>query len=579
MNAAVDHQALTIDVESQTGAQALVAALAAAGVDTVFGYPGGAIMPTYDALLDVSDDLRHVLVRHEQGAVHAAQGYARATGRPAACLVTSGPGATNLITGMADALMDSTPVICICGQVVSGLLGSDAFQEADIVGMSLSATKWSYQIVDPRETAAVVRTAIAIATDGRPGPVLIDITRDAQLGHFCADEACEPRMAPAPDAADAAANWDLGEVAAAADLLNAARRPLMLVGQGVLLAGAEREAINLAERADLPIASTLLGLSAVPTGHPNYVGLLGMHGNYAPNQLTNEADVILAVGMRFDDRVTGRVDGYAPDAKIVHIEIDPAEIDRHVPAAVAVVRDAREALARLLPMIQPNSHPRWRARFAALDAEEHRRITIPELDRSDGPLRMTEAVGVLSECTEGQALVVTDVGQHQMFVARYYRFARRGSHVTSGGLGTMGFALPAAVGAVIAAPDRTVLAISGDGGFQMNVQELGTVAQEQLPVKMVILNNQYLGMVRQWQELFFSSRYSFVDMQSPDFVTLASAYGIPGRCVDERGELPVAVEQMLTADGPFLLEIKVAAEENVFPMVPAGGAISDIRLD
>ncbi len=562
---------------SNTGAQRLIDALVANGVDTLFGYPGGAIMPVYDALYCARNRLRHVLVRHEQGAIHAAQGYARASGRAGVCLATSGPGATNLITGLADALMDSTPVVCVTGQVQSEHLGTEAFQEADVIGLTLGATKWSYQVTRPEEIEGAVARAFEVAASGRPGPVLIDITKDAQF----ATGGDSP-----PDAAarSLGAEWrypqagDLSRVVEAAALVNAAERPLMVVGQGVLLSGAEALVARIAERADIPVASTLLGLSAMASDHPLFVGMVGMHGNLGANRLTNEADVIVGVGMRFDDRVTGRVDGYAPNARIVHVEIDPAEIGRRVRCDVPLVGDARAALEALEPEIAPASRTAWRERFAEQDRIEYREVGQAEVHPVLGSLRMGEVVARLAEASVGEAVVVSDVGQHQMAAARHYRFARPGSHITSGGLGTMGFALPAAIGAKLAAPEREVVAVIGDGGFQMTSQELGTIMQEQVPVKVIILNNEHLGMVRQWQELFFDGRYSEVEMRNPDFVALCAAYGITARTVAERSELDQALADLLAAPGPAVLEVRVGRADNVFPMIPAGAAVDEIRL-
>lgn len=566
---------------NRSGAQALMQALVDQGTEMIFGYPGGAIMPTYDALYDVREHLRHILVRHEQGAIHAAQGYARASGRVGVCLVTSGPGATNLITGLSDALIDSTPLVCITGQVRSELLGSDAFQEADVIALTLAATKWSYQITDPAEVPAVVEQAFRIACSGRPGPVLIDFSRDAQAG-LCNDFSPASREGifnpyyqhwqPAAPALDELA------LAQAASLLNNAQKPLLMVGQGVLLARAEQSLGTLVAKTGIPVAATLLGLSALSCGHPQYVGMLGMHGNVGPNRLTNEADVILAVGMRFDDRVTGCLERYARQAKIIHIDIDPAEINRHVPAEVGLVGDAKVVLERLLPLLDERQHDAWLHCFQRENSEEYREVIASELEPGSGELRMGEVINRLSAQSAGEAIVVSDVGQHQMQAARYYRFSSPRSHITSGGAGTMGFALPAALGAKLAMPERQVIAIIGDGGFQMTLQELGTIAQERVPVKIVILNNHHLGMVRQWQELFFDQRYSFVHMQSPDFVTLAQAYGIAGRRVSERTDLDTALSELLADDEPRLLEVSVAQMGNVFPMVPTGAAVSDIRL-
>jgi len=565
----------------QSGAQALMQALLEQGVELIFGYPGGAIMPTYDALYDVRDRLRHVLVRHEQGAVHAAQGYARASGRVGVCLATSGPGATNLITGLTDALMDSTPLVCLSGQVRSELLGSDAFQEADVISLSLAATKWNYQITDPSEVPAVIEQAFRIARSGRPGPVLIDFSRDAQIG-LCTEAPPERRGSifdPHYQQWDAAPErLDETALRRAATLLNQAQKPLLMAGQGVLLSGAEDALGALVAKTGMPVAATLLGLSALPAEHPQYVGMLGMHGNVGPNRLTNQADVILAVGMRFDDRVTGDLARYARQAKIIHIEIDPAEINRHVPAEVGLVGDAKGALEALLPLLDKRRHAAWLQCFRREDHEEYTTVAAAELEPCEGALRMGEVMNRLSVKTGGEALIVSDVGQHQMHAARYYRFTQPRSYITSGGAGTMGFALPAAVGAKLARPEQQVIAVIGDGGFQMTLQELGTIAQENLPVKIVILNNQYLGMVRQWQELFFQQRYSFVAMQSPDFATLASAYGISGQRISKRDELDAALTRLLAATGPRLLEIAVAPMANVFPMVPAGASVSEIRL-
>ena len=562
----------------RTGGQAIIDALVEQGVEVIFGYPGGTIMPTYDALYDAKDRIRHVLVRHEQGAAHAAEGYARASGKVGVALVTSGPGATNLITGLMDALMDSTPIVCITGQVRTPLLGSDAFQEADIIGLTLAATKWSCQITDAAEVPEAIARAFDVARSGRPGPVLIDITRDAQTGDVEAASGDGIRR-PVFEAGDYPKDRrDLSGVSRAASLLNEAKRPILFVGQGVLISRAEEKVLALAEKAGLPVASTLLGLSAVPADHPLYVGMLGMHGNYGPNVLTNEADVIIAVGMRFDDRVTGRLDAYATQAKLIHIEVDPAEVNRKLTAEVALIADAGEALDALLPLVKENRHEQWLARFREHDAEEHARVIAGELAPDTPELRMGEVVELISSRTGGRAVIVSDVGQHQMMAARHYRFRAPLSHITSGGLGTMGFALPAAIGARLGAPHRQVIAVIGDGGFQMSVQELGTLMQEGIPLKIVILNNQYLGMVRQWQELFFDGRYAEVEMQNPDFVRLAASYGIPGACVDDRGDLGKAVNEMLRAPGAYLLEVRVGKADNVFPMIPAGAAVSEIRL-
>lgn len=579
-----------------TGAQALIDALLNEHTEVVFGYPGGAIMPVYDALHQANGALRHVLVRHEQGATHAAQGYARTTGKVGVCLATSGPGATNFITGLADALMDSTPVVCITGQVASSKLGSDAFQEADIIGLSLQATKWSCQITDPNRVAATIARAFQVARDGRPGPVLIDITRDAQSDLTSEPDNALANCAPASTApwGYAAGHRDLSALKDAAQLLNSAQRPLMMIGHGVTLSAAQDQALAVGERAGLPMASTLLGLSAISTEHALYVGMLGMHGNYAPNILTNEADVILAVGMRFDDRVTGRVEDYARQAKIVHIDVDPAQVNRLVKAEYALIADANEALQELLPLLENRSHSAWLARFRELDSMEHNAVIGPELAGNSIEMRMGEVVDQLSQMTAGNAIIVTDVGQHQMIAARHYRFSRSAAHITSGGLGTMGFALPAAIGAAMGAAmgaaacdaashdphstAQTVIAIAGDGGIQMTIQELGTLMQEQLPVKIIVLNNERLGMVRQWQELFFEGRLSEVHLHNPDFTMIAQGYGIAAMSVSARDSLNSALRVMLDHPGPYLLEVKVGCEDNVFPMIPAGASVSEMRL-
>ncbi|GAB3502694.1 biosynthetic-type acetolactate synthase large subunit [Spirosoma knui] len=558
------------------GSQALMRALVAEGVDTIFGYPGGAIMPVYDALYDFQDELNHILVRHEQGAAHAAEGYARVTGKAGVCLVTSGPGATNLVTGIADALIDSTPMVCIVGQVAKKLLGTDAFQEADVMGVTMPITKWNYQITSADEVADVLSKAFYIAQSGRPGPVLIDITKSAQLELMTKPfsyERCQsivsyrPRRIPKQD-----------QIEAAAALINSAKRPYLLVGHGVQIAKAEAELLAFAEKTGIPVATTLLGQSTIPTNHPLYVGWLGMHGNYGPNVMTDEADVVIAIGMRFDDRVTGDASKYIKQAKVIHIEIDPAEIDKIIRADAPVVGDAKEALKALLPLVNPNDHTVWRNEFRKYDAIENEAITVPELTNADGKLRMAEVIDMLSKKTKGEAVLVTDVGQHQMMASRYYQFRRPNSLVTSGGMGTMGFALPAAFGAQVGAPDRQVVAIIGDGCFQMTLQELGTIVQNKQPVKAVILNNNFLGMVRQWQQLFHERRYSFVELQNPDFITIARGFGMDGHTCNERCDLSASLDKMLAHDGPYLLEVVVEKEENVFPMVPAGASVSQIRL-
>ncbi|MCH9674636.1 MAG: biosynthetic-type acetolactate synthase large subunit [Gammaproteobacteria bacterium] len=562
-----------------TGARAVVDALVNAGTEFVFGYPGGTIMPTYDALFEVKNRLRHVLVRHEQGAVHAAEGYARATGGVGVCMATSGPGATNLLTGMTDALMDSTPIVCITGQVPSQLLGTDAFQEADVVGMALQATKWAHQVTRAEDIPKAIARAFEVAQAGRPGPVLIDITKDAQIGTFIAPHSPTAPTSPTTGAGNACTELpDLSLLDQAAELLNGAERPLMILGQGVLLSNASAAAVEFAERLGVPTACTLLGLSAFPTDHPQYVGMVGMHGSYAANKLTNETDVLLAIGMRFDDRVTGRVKDYAPNTKIVHIDIDPAEIRKVLPTAVGIAADAKVAIDALLPKVKPRDHSAWRAMFHALDSEERQAVIDPEINPIDGALKMGEVISVLTQLTQGKALIVSDVGQHQMMAARYSHFREPLSHITSGGLGTMGFALPAAIGAKLGQPDREVICVVGDGGFQMNLQELGTIMQERLAVKIIVLNNQYLGMVRQWQKLFFAGRYSEVEMQNPDFVAICGGYGIDASTLSERAVLEHTLQGVLAHNGPYLLDVSVAREDNVFPMVAAGNAASEIQL-
>jgi acetolactate synthase I/II/III large subunit len=564
-----------VEKDNITGAEALILALLAEGVDSVFGYPGGAIMPVYDALYDYQDQLKHYLVRHEQGAAHAAQGYARVQKRAGVCMATSGPGATNLITGIADAMIDSTPIVCITGQVGKHLLGTDAFQETDVVSISLPVTKWNFQVTRAAEIPEAIAKAFYIAQSGRPGPVLIDITKNAQVEKFNFKyQKINKIRSYLPKR-----KVDLAAVEQAADLLNQAQRPFMLVGQGVLLAEAQAEVKQVAERAGIPMASTLLGLSAVEANHPLYVGYLGMHGNYGPNLLTNQCDVLLAVGMRFDDRVTGDVKRYAPQAKVIHIEIDPAEIDKIIKTTVALNSDAKETLQALLPQLEARQHPAWLARFKECDRIEHEKVMSKDFAPSTEKPKMAEVIKRLNELTEGTAIVATDVGQHQMTTTRYYHFTQTQSNITSGGLGTMGFCLPAAIGAKIGRPNRQVLAIIGDGGFQMTLQELGVIMQYKVAVKVIVLNNNFLGMVRQWQQLFFDRRYSSVDMANPDFIKLAEAYSIPARRVQHREELEGALQELLASPTAFFLEVMVEKEENVFPMVPAGAAVADIRLE
>lgn len=558
-----------------SGGVALLEAFLAEGVETIFGYPGGAIMPIYDALYDYNDQLKHILVRHEQGAIHAAQGYARTSGKTGVVFATSGPGATNLVTGLADALIDSTPLVCITGQVFAHLLGTDAFQETDIINITTPITKWNYQVTDASEIPAVLAKAFFIAESGRPGPVLIDITKNAQLQKFdySGYEKCSfiRSYRPKPIVRKE-------YIEQAAKLINASEKPFVIFGQGVILGKAEKEFKAFIEKAGIPAACTILGLSALPSDHPLNVGMLGMHGNYAPNVLTNECDVLIAVGMRFDDRVTGRLDKYAKQAKIIHLDIDPAEIDKNVKATVPVWGDCKETLPLLTEVIDQKLYPQWLQKFKALEQEEIEACIYKELNPSGEELTMGEVINVLNELTSGNAIIVTDVGQHQMVACRYAKFNQTKSNITSGGLGTMGFALPAAIGAKYGAPNRTVVAIIGDGGFQMTIQELGTIMQSNVDVKILILNNRFLGMVRQWQELFHSKRYSFVDIESPDFVQVAKGYRIPGKSISERNELKNALREMLNHEGAYLLEVMVGKENNVFPMVAAGTSVSEIRL-
>ena len=563
------------DVCNITGAEAVLKAFLEEGVQTIFGYPGGAIMPIYDALYDYQNQLKHILVRHEQGAIHAAQGYARTSGRTGIVFATSGPGATNLVTGLADALIDSTPLVCITGQVFAQLLGTDAFQETDIINITTPITKWNYQVTDATEIPSVLAKAFFIAGSGRPGPVLIDITKNAQLQKFdfSGYTRCDFIRSYRPK--PFIRNEYIQE---AARLINEAEKPFVLFGQGVMLGKAEAEFTKFIEKGGIPAAWTIMGLSALPTNHPLNVGMLGMHGNFAPNVLTNECDVLIAVGMRFDDRVTGRLDKYAKQAKIIHLDIDPAEIDKNVKTTVPVWGDCKETLPLLTELLEQKVYPQWLQKFYDLRQEEERVCINNELHPTTEQLTMGEVINVLNELTGGAAVMVTDVGQHQMVTCRYAHFATSKSNITSGGLGTMGFALPAAIGAKFGAPARTVIAIAGDGGIQMTIQELGTIMQVGVNVKIIILNNQFLGMVRQWQQLFHDKRYSFVDIQSPDYVQVAKGYHIEGASISQREELKNALQKMLDHDGAYLLEIMVGKENNVFPMVTQGSSVSDIRL-
>ncbi len=558
-----------------TGAEATILSLLAENTEIIFGYPGGAIMPIYDALYGYQDQVRHILTRHEQGAIHAAQGYARTSGKPGVVFATSGPGATNLITGLADAKIDSTPLVCITGQVASGLLGTDAFQETDIISLSMQATKWNIQVTKAEDIPEALAKAFYIATSGRPGPVLVDITKDAQFATVNFDyKKCLGFRSYTPKPL-----VNEHKIKEAAALINSAKKPFILFGQGVILANAENEFKAFVEKTGIPAAWTLLGLSALPTDHPLNVGMLGMHGNYAPNLLTNECDVLIAIGMRFDDRVTGNLSKYAKQAKIIHLEIDPAEIDKNVQTDVAILGDAKTSLKALLQHCNTNEHPEWLAAFERLSKIEYEKVIAKELNPEKPGLTMGEVIRRVNEHTHGDAILVTDVGQHQMVACRYVRFNNSKSNITSGGLGTMGFCLPAALGAKLAAPEKEVVAVIGDGGFQMTIQELGTIFQTQAAVKIIILNNEFLGMVRQWQQLFFDKRYSSTELINPNFVAIANGFGIAGSSVNTRKKLDEAVMQMFNHDGPYLLEVMVEKEDNVFPMVPSGSAVDEIRLE
>ncbi|MCM1504902.1 MAG: biosynthetic-type acetolactate synthase large subunit [Muribaculum sp.] len=558
-----------------TGSDALIQSLICEGVDLIFGYPGGSIMPVYDRLFDYQDRLKHILVRHEQGATHAAQGYARVTGRTGVVIVTSGPAATNVITGLSDALMDSTPLVVITGQVATPFLGFDAFQETDVVGITQPITKWSYQIRRAEDVAWAVARAFYIASTGRPGPVVLDIAKDAQVGVTEFDyKPCTfiRSYNPMPDIPEA-------DVLKVADLINQSERPMILSGHGVMISGAETELAQLAEKSDIPVAATLLGLSTIPSDHPLYKGMLGMHGNIGPNINTNRADLIIAIGMRFDDRITGNVKTYAPNAKIVHIDIDASEFDKNIPTTATIHGDARQALLRLLPLVEPRRRPRWLAMFDKPEDVEREKVIERELHPAGQKMTMGEVVAKVSGATDHRAIVVTDVGQNQMLSARYSRFTEPRSIVTSGGLGTMGFGLPAAIGAKMGCPDRTVCFFTGDGGLQMTIQELGTIMEYGTQVKIILLNNNFLGNVRQWQALFFKNRFSQTPLVNPDFVMIAKAYGIEAEDVPSRDKLDQAIQRMLDHDGPYLINVNIDETDMVFPMTPAGGNVDYVMLN
>ena len=559
-----------------SGAEAVIRCLIKENVDVLFGYPGGAIMPVYDELYKFQDKVHHILTRHEQGATHAAQGYARSSGKVGVAIATSGPGATNLVTGIADAQIDSTPMVCITGQVASSLLGSDAFQETDIIGISTPVTKWNYQITKASEISEIFAKAFYIAKSGRPGPVLIDITKDAQ---FELIESFEYKKCKNIRSYFSVPETDPESLKNAAELINKAKKPFIVWGQGVILGNAESEFIKFIEKTGIPAAWTILGLSAVPTEHPLNVGMVGMHGNYGPNVLTNECDLLIAVGMRFDDRVTGNLNSYAKQAKIIHFEIDPAEVNKNVIADVAVLGNVKDTLNDILKFLDKNNHKNWIAKFGEFYEIEFDKVIDKEYNKKSGGLSMAEVIKSINDNTNGESILVTDVGQHQMVACRYTKFNQSKSNITSGGLGTMGFALPAAFGAKIGDPDREVIAVIGDGGFQMTIQELGTIFQSEAAVKIVILNNNFLGMVRQWQQLFFDKRYASTEMINPDFVAIAKGYFIEAKKVEKREKLNDEIKKMIEHKGPYLLEVIIEKEDNVFPMIPSGSSVSDVRLE
>ena len=563
-------------MKSISGAEAVIRCLIKENVDVLFGYPGGAIMPVYDELYKFQDKVHHILTRHEQGATHAAQGYARSSGKVGVAIATSGPGATNLVTGIADAQIDSTPMVCITGQVASSLLGSDAFQETDIIGISTPVTKWNYQITKASEISEIFAKAFYIAKSGRPGPVLIDITKDAQ---FELIESFEYKKCKNIRSYFSVPETDPESLKNAAELINKAKKPFIVWGQGVILGNAESEFIKFIEKTGIPAAWTILGLSAVPTEHPLNVGMVGMHGNYGPNVLTNECDLLIAVGMRFDDRVTGNLNSYAKQAKIIHFEIDPAEVNKNVIADVAVLGNVKNTLNDILKFLNKNNHKDWIAKFGKFYEIEFDKVIDKEYNKNSGGLSMAEVIKSINDNTNGESILVTDVGQHQMVACRYTKFNQSKSNITSGGLGTMGFALPAAFGAKIGDPDREVIAVIGDGGFQMTIQELGTIFQSEAAVKIVILNNNFLGMVRQWQQLFFDKRYASTEMINPDFVAIAKGYFIEAKKVEKREKLNDEIKKMIEHKGPYLLEVIIEKEDNVFPMIPSGSSVSDVRLE